>query len=108
MNSLIASKSVSTGKDSIKGIDGDNIVGSNNMDDEVNVVGVVNTGFLAFGTGFFTLGTRLTFTKLREVFNITPILHYFNPESHIQIETNASGYAIGGIFSQLTLNGLSQ
>ena len=31
----------------------------------------------------------------------TLILHHFDPESHIQIKTNASGYVIGGIPNQL-------
>ncbi len=31
-----------------------------------------------------------------------PILNYFDSEHHIRIETDASGYAIGGILSQLT------
>ena len=29
------------------------------------------------------------------------ILYYFDPESHIQIKTDASSYAIGGVLSQL-------
>lgn len=30
------------------------------------------------------------------------ILHYFDLKSHTQIETNAFGYAIKGVFNQLT------
>ena len=37
-----------------------------------------------------------------------PILNYFNPKRHIQIEMDALDYAIGGIFSQLTLDDLGQ
>ena len=51
------------------------------------------------GTGFFTPKARLAFTQLRQVFIKAPILHHFNPESHIRIAIDASGYAIGGIFS---------
>ncbi len=39
---------------------------------------------------------------MRQAFVETPILNHFDPERHIQIETDASGYAINGILSQLT------
>ena len=39
------------------------------------------------------------FTKLRQAFVKAPILHHFDPECHIQVETDASGYAIGRVFS---------
>ena len=35
-------------------------------------------------------------------------LNHFDPKRHIQIEIDVLGYDIGGIFSQLTLNNLSQ
>ena len=41
------------------------------------------------GTGFFTPKTRPAFTQLRQVFVKAPILHHFDLESHIRIETNA-------------------
>ena len=37
-----------------------------------------------------------------------PILNYFDPERHIQIETDASDYTISKIFSQLTSDNLGQ
>ena len=52
--------------------------------------------------GFLTIGARKAFTELRQAFIKAPILHHFNPERHIRIETDASGYAIGGVLSQLT------
>ena len=52
-------------------------------------------------TSFFTPKARLAFILLRPSFIEAPILYYFDPESHIWIETNISGYAIGGILSQL-------
>ena len=55
---------------------------------------------------FLTPGTKLVFNKLRQAFFKALILHYLNPERHIQIETDASGYAIGGVLSQLTLDDL--
>ena len=51
------------------------------------------------GMGFLTPKARLVFTQLRQAFVKAPILHHFNPKSHIWIETNASSYAIGGILS---------
>ena len=57
---------------------------------------------------FFTLGAKLAFTKWRQAFLKAPILHYFDPKHHIRIETDASGYAIGGVPSQLTSDDLGQ
>ena len=53
------------------------------------------------GTGFFTPEARLAFTQLRQAFVKAPILYHFDPKNYIRIKTNASGYAIGGILSQL-------
>ena len=38
------------------------------------------------------------------MFTKTPILRHFDLECNIRIETNASGYAIRGVLSQLTSN----
>ena len=57
---------------------------------------------------FLTADAKRVFTKLRQAFVKALILNYFNPERHIQIETDASGYAIGGILSQLTLDDLGR
>ena len=54
------------------------------------------------GSDFLTPGAKLAFTELRQAFLKAPILHHFDPERHIRIETDASGYAIGGVLSQLT------
>ena len=51
---------------------------------------------------FLTPGARKAFTELRQAFIKAPILHHFDPERHIRVETDASGYAIGGVLSQLT------
>ena len=53
-------------------------------------------------SGFLTPGARKAFTELRQAFIKAPILHHFDPERHIRVETDASGYAIGGVLSQLT------
>ena len=55
---------------------------------------------------FFTFRARLTFTKLRQTFVKTLILHYFDLEHHILVEMDVSGYDIGGIFSLLILDNL--
>ena len=47
---------------------------------------------------------RVAFTQLRQAFIEAPILQHFDPEYHIWIETNASGYAINGILSQLNFD----
>ena len=58
------------------------------------------------GSDFLILGAKLAFNKLKQAFVKTPIFHHFNPELHIRVETDVSGYAIGGVFSQLTLDDL--
>ena len=45
--------------------------------------------------GFFTSEARIAFTKLKQAFIKAPILHHFDLEYYIQIETDASDYAIG-------------
>ena len=57
---------------------------------------------------FLTTKTRRAFTKLRQAFIKALILNHFDPERHIQIETDASGYVISGVFSMLTSNDLGQ
>ena len=48
---------------------------------------------------FFIFRAKLAFTKLRQAFIKAPILYHFDPEHHIRVETDVSGYTIGGIFS---------
>ena len=56
---------------------------------------------------FLTSRSKLAFTKLKQAFFKALILYHFDPECHIRIETDVSGYAISGVFSQLTLaNGI--
>lgn len=54
-------------------------------------------GSSGFGIDFFTPGARLAFTKLRQVFSITLILYHYDPEYHIRIKPDASGYVISEI-----------
>ena len=51
------------------------------------------------GLDFLTSGAKLAFTKLRQAFLKAPILHHFDLERHIRIETDISGYAICGVLS---------
>ena len=57
---------------------------------------------------FSTPEAKLAFTKLRQAFIKAPILYYFDLERHIRVETDASGYTIGGVLSQLTLDDLGR
>ena len=59
-------------------------------------------------SGFFTPGARKAFMKLRQAFIKAPILDHFDPECYIRVETDTSGYAIGRVLSQLTLDDLGQ
>ena len=45
---------------------------------------------------------KTTFNCLWLAFTKVPIFWHFNPEYHIWIKTDALGYAIGGVLSQLT------
>ena len=51
------------------------------------------------GSDFLTLGAKLAFTKLRQVFLKAPIIHDFNPECYIRIKRDTSGYIIGRVLS---------
>ncbi len=57
---------------------------------------------------FFASKAKKAFTKLKQGFVETPILNYFDPERHIKIEIDVSGYTIGEILSQLTSDNLGQ
>lgn len=50
-------------------------MGGNRMIIEANCKG--------FETGFLTSGSRLAFAELKQIFGITPILHYYDSEYHI-------------------------
>ena len=58
----------------------------------------------ADATGYLTPKAREAFTQLRQAFTEAPILRHFDLKCHIRIETNASGYAIGGVLSQLNFD----
>ena len=56
-------------------------------------------------TGYLTPDARQAFTQLRQAFTKAPILRHFDLECYIWIKTDASGYAIGGVLSQVTDSG---
>ena len=56
-------------------------------------------------TGYLTPNARQAFTQLRQAFTKSPILQNFDPKCYIRIKIDASGYAIGGMLSQLTDSG---
>ena len=60
-----------------------------------------NFGATKTEPSFLTPKARSAFNRLRLAFTEAPILRHFDPECHIRIETDASGYAIGGVLSQL-------
>ena len=53
---------------------------------------------------FLTFDAKKAFNHLRLAFIKTPILQHFDLESHIQIKTDASGYVIGRVLSQLNID----
>ena len=62
-----------------------------------------HSGLDAMETKAFTLTeeARTAFSKLKEAFLTAPLLAHYNPEWETQLETDASGFAISGILSQL-------
>ena len=56
----------------------------------------------ADNSSFLTLEAKLAFSRLRKAFTESPILHHFDLEYYIGIETDVRGYAIHGILCQLT------
>ena len=51
---------------------------------------------------FLTPDARTAFNRLRLTFTEAPILQHFDPKCHIRIETDALGYAINGVLSELS------
>ena len=57
-----------------------------------------------FGTDFLITGAKKAFIHLQKAFTKASIFKYFDLKRHIWTEINASGYAIGEVFSQMILN----
>ena len=60
------------------------------------------------GSYFLIPRAKLPFTELRQAFLKSPILHHFDLERHIRIETDVSGYTIGEVLDQLTSDDLGR
>ena len=60
----------------------------------------------AKNSDYLTPAAKKAFYYIWHTFTQASILQYFDPEWHIRIETNASGYAIAGVLSQLSLDDL--
>ena len=52
-------------------------------------------------SNYLTPDAKKTFHQLHQAFTKAPIFQYFDPERYIQVVTDASGHAIGGVPSQL-------
>ena len=83
------------------GVDGD-------CEDETVKRSLLLSKNLKRARSYLTPDAKQIFTQLRQVFIKAFILRHFDLECHIQIKTDLSGYAIGGIWSQLTLDNLGQ
>ena len=57
---------------------------------------------------FLTFRARLAFIELKQAFVKALILYHFDLKRHIHIEVDKSGYAMGRVFSQLTLDNLGR
>ena len=90
-------------------LDGSKVDGGE-VDNEVGKKGQKMSKFknTVGSSDFLTLEAKLAVIKLRQAFLKAPILHHFDPERHIQIETNESGDTIGGVLNQLTLDDLGR
>ena len=53
------------------------------------------------GPRFLIPDAKTSFNRLRLAFTEAPILWHFHLKCHIQIKTDALGYAMGGVLSQL-------
>ena len=60
---------------------------------------LLNFGATETGPSFLTPETRSAFNRLQLALTKSPIFWHFDPEYHIRIETDASGYAIGVVLS---------
>ena len=78
------------------------IGGGDNREDETVERSLLTSKNLNGVRAYLTPGAKRAFTQLRQAFTKALIFRHFDPEYHIRIETDASGYAIGGVLSQLT------
>ena len=84
--------------------DGDGGVSGGRVNDRIENLSTNTKVKKSSRTDFLISGAKKAFNRLRKAFTETLILRHFDPKCHIQIETNALGYAIGEIFSQMAPN----
>ena len=84
------------------------IGGGGNYEDEMVKRSPLTSKNLNRTIGYLNPNAKQTFTQLKQAFTKAPIPQHFDPEYHIRTKTNASGYTIGGLLRQLTLDNLSQ
>ena len=77
------------------------IAGSGTCKDEMVERSPLKSKNLNGAIVYQTPNTKQAFTQLWQAFIKAPILWHFDLERHIQIETEVSGYTIGGVFNQL-------
>ena len=82
-------------------------VGDGDCKNETVKISPLTSKNLNGATGYLIPKARLAFTQLKKAFTKAPILRHFDPKCHIHTETNASGYAIGWVLNELTLDNLS-
>lgn len=58
----------------------------------------------SFGVDFLTFGVKKTFIHLQKAFTKALIFNHFDTDCHICIKTDVSGYVIGRILNQMTLD----
>ena len=80
----------------------------NNCENKTIEISPLTSKNLNRAIGYLTPKARLAFTQLKKAFTKALILQHFDLKCHIRIETNTSGYVIGKILSQLTLDNLCQ
>ena len=86
---------------------GDNEI-DDKFDDEIEKKGWNLSKSKKIKSGFLTFGARMTFTKLSQRFIKALILHHFDPEYYIRVETNVLDYAIDKVLNQLTSDDLGR
>ena len=84
------------------------ISGGGDREDETVERSPLTSKNLNRASNYLTPEAKRAFTQLMQAFTKALILRHFDPECHIRIETNASGYAIGGVLRQLTLDNLGR
>ena len=107
---------VEVGSDSRAGHDRNKLDRSEISNDEVNDKGNNEDGkkdrnlskSKKTESGILIPRARIVFTELRQAFIKALFLYHFDSKRHIQVEKDASSYAIDGVFSQLNPDDLGR